>query len=170
MPAPALPFDTIVERHGPALLRFCVARLGRDHGEDAFQETLLAALRHYDELRDPEAVAGWLFAIAHRKLVDAVRARDRAPQPSDRIEEQPAPAAPAPGVDPIWRRVATLPPKQRQAVALRFLADLPHAQIAVAMGTSPEAARRNLHEGLRRLRADPALAPHDPSLPTVSRP
>ena len=35
------------------LLRFCVARLGPDRGEDVFQETLLSALAHYEQLRDP---------------------------------------------------------------------------------------------------------------------
>src|SRR4029077_3238010 len=42
---PLVPFELVIERHGPAVLRFCVARLGPDRGEDAFQETLLAALR-----------------------------------------------------------------------------------------------------------------------------
>ena len=45
-------------------------------------------------------------------------------------------------------RVRALPDKQRQAVALRFLADLSHAEIAEAMGTSEPAARRNVFEGL----------------------
>jgi DNA-directed RNA polymerase specialized sigma24 family protein len=37
---------------------------------------------------------------------------------------------------------------------LRFLADASHAQIAQAMGISEEAARRNVHEGLKRLRTE----------------
>jgi DNA-directed RNA polymerase specialized sigma24 family protein len=44
--------------------RFCVARLGPDRGEEAFQETLLAALGHYNDLRGTGAVGGWLFSIA----------------------------------------------------------------------------------------------------------
>ena len=48
----------------------------------------------------------------------------------------------------------TLPPKQRAAVALRFGADLPHSEIAAALGCSPEAARRSLHEGIKRLRKE----------------
>lgn len=155
-PAPLDPFEVVVDRHGPALLRFCVARLGPDRGEDCFQETLLAALRAYDDLRDPGAVAGWLFRIAHRKIVDAARAGGRAPVPAgDAVEERLAPwRDPEPGDRGIWARVAALPPKQREAVALRYLADLPHADVATVMGTSVEAARRNVFEGLRRLRAE----------------
>lgn len=149
------PFEVLVERHGPALLRFCVARLGPDHGEDAFQETLLAALRHLDELRDPGAAAGWLFAIAQRRIVDAARRRARSPVADDRLEEHADPwYDPGPGDGELWSRVARLPPKQREAVGLRYLADLSHADVARVAGTSEEAARRNVHEGLRRLRRE----------------
>lgn len=149
-----VPFDVVVERHGPALLRFCVARLGPDRGEEAFQETLLSALRGYDELRDHGAVGGWLFAIAHRRIVDVARGRDRTPDPAGgAIEQHLQPwHDPEPGAGGLWSQVAELPPKQREAVALRYLADLPHADVAVVMGTSVEAARRNVFEGLRRLR------------------
>ncbi|MDO9409954.1 RNA polymerase sigma factor [Patulibacter sp.] len=152
-----------MERHGPALLRFCVARLGPDRGEDAFQETLIAALRHLDELRDPGAVAGWLFSIAQRKIVDAARSRSREPVAHGRPEDHADPwHDPEPGDGTIWSRVAGLPPKQREAIGLRYLADLSHADVARVAGTSEEAARRNVFEGLRRLRRDAAEDPDAP--------
>ena len=61
--------------------------------------------------------------------------------------------SPEPG-DGIWEKVGALPPKQRAAVALRYGSDLPHAEIAAALGCSPEAARRSLHEGIKRLRKE----------------
>jgi RNA polymerase sigma factor (sigma-70 family) len=54
----------------------------------------------------------------------------------------------------VWRSVGALPPKQRAAVALRYACDLPHTEIAAALGCSPEAARRSLHEGMKRLRKE----------------
>ena len=54
----------------------------------------------------------------------------------------------------IWAAVGALPPKQRAAVTLRYACDLPHAEIAAALGCSPEAARRSLHEGIKRLRKE----------------
>jgi RNA polymerase sigma factor (sigma-70 family) len=54
----------------------------------------------------------------------------------------------------IWRVVGALPPKQRAAVTLRYACDLPHAEIAAALDCSPEAARRSLHEGIKRLRKE----------------
>ncbi len=56
--------------------------------------------------------------------------------------------------DGVWEQVARLPDKQRAAVALRYLLDAEYAAIAATMGTSEEAARRNVHEGLKRLRKE----------------
>lgn len=145
------PFERIVDQHGPSVLRFCAARVGADRAEDCFQETMLAALRAYDTVRDPAAVVGWLFTIAARKAIDVHRARAGAPEPVDDLE---ALAGAHEDVVPdraLWDHVGTLPPKQREAVILRYLGDLSHREIADVMGTSEPAARRNVHEGLRRL-------------------
>lgn len=153
------PFESVVDRHGPAVLRFCVARLGPDHGEEAFQETLLAALGHYDQLQNPGAVGGWLFSIAQRKIIDSARSRTRAPIISDQLEEHTAVWHDRDPTDDVWSQVALLPPKQREGVTLRYMADLSYADIAVAMGTTVDAARRNVFEALKRLRSN--LADHD---------
>ena len=156
------PFESVLERHGPAVLRFCVARLGRDRGEEAFQETMLAALRHYDGLRDTGAVGGWLFSIAQRKIVDNTRSHARAPIASDQLEEHASAWHDPNPADSVWSQVAALPPKQREAVALRYMADLSHGDIAAAMGTTADAARRSVYEGLQRLRRDLADDPDNP--------
>lgn len=148
------PFEQVFESHGPALLRFCVGRVGAERGEDVFQEAMIAALRAYPELRDPEAVRPWLYAIASRKAVDLHRKESRAPIPVDDPELLAGGVSDSPAFDDVWVHVRGLPDKQRQAVGLRFLADLAHAEIAVVMGTSEAASRRNVHEGLSRLRRD----------------
>ena len=52
----------------------------------------------------------------------------------------------------LWEAVHRLPARQRSAVVLRYLADLPQREIAAAIGCSEAAARRSLHEGLTKLR------------------
>jgi RNA polymerase sigma factor (sigma-70 family) len=153
------PFERVVELHGPAVLRFCAVRAGSEHAEDCFQETMIAALRAYEQVRDAEAIRSWLFAIAARKAVDGHRARAREPVPAgDAIEASLAARAPATDGaahdDELWGRVRALPEKQRQAVTLRYLGDLTHREIATVMETSEPAARRNVFEGLERLRKD----------------
>jgi len=126
--------------------------VGRDGAEDCFQETFLSALRAYPKLKDGRNLRGWLFTIAHRKAIDHHRARGRRPVPVAEVEEV-AVTDPEPD-DEIWQLVAALPPKQRAAVTLRYASDLPHNEIAAALGCSPEAARRSLHEGIKRLRKE----------------
>jgi RNA polymerase sigma factor (sigma-70 family) len=152
---PLPPFEQVIESHGPALLRFCVGRVGPSRGEDVFQEAMIAALRAYPGLRDPDAVRPWLYAIASRKAIDSQRTEARAPiAVGDSVLLADGAADPPAFDTEIWTLVRKLPDKQRQAVGLRFLADLAHAEIADAMGTSEEASRRNVHEGLSRLRRE----------------
>ena len=61
-------------------------------------------------------------------------------------------ASPQAPDDGLWDAVRELPERQRSAVTLRYVGDLPHREIAQAIGCSEEAARRSLHEGLTKLR------------------
>jgi RNA polymerase sigma factor (sigma-70 family) len=160
------PFEWVVREHGPDVWRFCASQVGRDRADDCFQETMLAALRAYPSLRDPETVRAWLVRIAARKAVDLHRVAARAPVPVAEPRDAGAPA-PEPPDDDLWARVRALPAKQRQAVALRFVLDLDHRQVAEVMGTTPEAARRSVFEALRTLRAE--VAANVVSTPTARK-
>lgn len=148
-------FQELIDEHGSDVHRFLVAMVGSTAADDCYQETWIAALRGYPRLRDAANLRGWLLTIAHRKAIDLVRARARRPIPVGDVPEQAAhePAS-YNGQDDLWRLVRALPPKQRTAIALRYVFDAAHADIASVMGTSEDAARRNVHEGLKRLRTE----------------
>jgi RNA polymerase sigma factor (sigma-70 family) len=116
----------------------------------------MAALKAYDRLRVGSNLRAWVLTIAHRKALDHFNARKRRAIPVDELPEQSHHDAPDID-DPVWERVRRLPPKQRAAVTLRFAGDLTHAEVAIALGVSEEAARRSAHEGLKKLREE--LAP-----------
>lgn len=147
------PFQTFLDEHRTAVLAYLRATVGPQAAEDCFQETFVAALRNYEGL-DAESPRAWLLTIARNKAVDHFRARKRSPVPSDRLPEiADSSAVPDEGPDPeLWARVADLPEKQRSAIALRFVGDLPYREVGQAMDTSEEAARRNVHEALKKLR------------------
>lgn len=150
------PFQELLERHQGDVLGFLIATVGPQEAEDVFQETFLAALRGYPRLEEDGNLRGWLLTIAHRKAIDHHRVRGRSATP---VGAAPEVADPRAEKEPreesgIWGSVAALPPKQRAAVALRFACDLPHREIAAALGTSEEAARRNVHEGVKQLRLE----------------
>ena len=50
--------------------------------------------------------------------------------------------------------IATLPPRQREAVVLRYLADLPLADVADAMGCALGTVKATLHQALKALRIE----------------
>ncbi len=150
------PFQLVLDRHGGAVYRFLVASVGPQEADDCFQEACLAALRAYPDLRHGDNLKGWLFTIAHRKALDSYRATARRPLPVEEVPERPtAGATPLPlDGQPLWGRVRELPEKQRMAVFLRSVADLSYAEVASALDCSQDAARRNVHEGLKRLRKE----------------
>ena len=162
------PFQALLDAHGRDVHRFLVASVGPVDADDCWQETWISALRAYPQLRDAENLKAWVFTIAHHKVIDLARARARRPIPVTLEPDAPVDGAVAAdriaplsetdrliarlAAEPLWDSVAALPDKQRTAVTLRYVDDLSHAEIAAAMQISEEAARRNVHEGLTRLR------------------
>src|SRR3954469_9953804 len=149
------PFQLALDQHRDSLARFIAATAGPSDAEDILQETLIAALRAYPRLRPDSNVRAWLFTIARNKALDEYRARARRPVPvAAGLDSTVAPTA-ADGPDTeLWGAVRELPPKQRAAVVLRFVNDLPHSDIARVLDCSEAAARRSLHEGLAKLREE----------------
>ena len=150
------PFQRFLDEQREPVWRFLVASVGREHADDCFQETFLAALRAYPRLRDAENLRGWALTIAHRKALDHHRARTRRPLPVADVPEQPGAVAAEPGAalddELTWSAVRGLPPRQRAVLTLRFAGDLTHAQMAAALGCTEEASRQAQRDGLKTLR------------------
>jgi RNA polymerase sigma factor (sigma-70 family) len=156
MSEPPPPFQVFLEDNRDAVWRFLVSSVGPSDAEDCFQETFISALRAYPRLRAGSNTTAWVLTIAHRKAVDFHRGRARRALPVAEVQALDTRACDARGTadGELWGAVRELPPRQRSAVVLRFLADLAHRDIAAAIGCSEDAARRSLHEGLQKLRAE----------------
>jgi RNA polymerase sigma factor (sigma-70 family) len=150
------PFQTVIDQHQDEVYRLALSAVGPVDADDCFQETLLAALRAYPTLRDSSNLRGWLLTIAHRKAIDHHRARGRAPVPMGDARDLDGGVAPPPTIEnaEIWAAVRDLPPKQSLAVAHRFVNDLAYRDIGRLMGCTEAAARRSVHEGLKRLKTE----------------
>ena len=147
------PFQKLIDRHGRDVHRFLIGLVGRDEADDCYQETWLAALRAYPRLRDASNLRSWLFTIAHRKAIDHLRARRRVPVLAGELPDAGAQTV-QPADETLWDQVRDLPDKQRTALVLRFVVDASYTDISAVMQTSEEAARRSVHEGLKRLRRE----------------
>lgn len=149
---PLPPFEWVLDAHAAAVLGVLRRIAGAD-AEDCFQETMLAALRAYPALEHGTNLRGWLMTIARRKAVDSRRAAARRPLTVEELDVVAAAPASSEADDAdLWESVRRLPPKQRRAVGMRFAEDRSYQDIAGAMAISEDAARRNVHEGIKKLR------------------
>jgi RNA polymerase sigma factor (sigma-70 family) len=150
------PFQVLLDRHRADVYRFCVATAGPGDADDCYQETWIAALRAYPALKRDDNLRAWLLRIAQNKAIDLHRARARRPVPVEAVPERAdAPEPPLPNGQPeLWAAVRELPPKQRTAVFCRAVLGMPYDELAAVLESSEDAARRNVFEGLKKLREE----------------
>jgi RNA polymerase sigma factor (sigma-70 family) len=147
------PFQALLDAHRGDVYRFLVASVGPTDADDCFQETWIAALRAYPKLNRADNLRAWVLRIAQRKAIDSHRARKRRAQPSDSLPEVAAPPT-QDGRPELWTAVRRLPEKQRTAVFCRSVLGMPYAELAELLDSTQDAARRNVHEGLKTLREE----------------
>jgi RNA polymerase sigma factor (sigma-70 family) len=141
----------------------------RDEGADIAQDVAVDVLRALDKLRDPGAFDAWVHRISVRHARRALgrrRAKRAAETPLALLAEPQEPTIPddAEALEALVARralagaIAELPPKQRIALALRYVHDLPVAEIAAAMGCREGTAHALLSRARAELRRAPQLA------------
>ncbi len=151
------PFQHLVDAHWRDVARLAHSLSGPGEGDDVAQQAWTQALAAYPRLKSAANLRSWLMTITARCAMDGHRSRRRRPLP---VDELPEPSGRTPGPDDLltatdsrlWQRVRALPPRQREAIALRYVADLDHAGVAAAMGTTPAATRRLVSDALAALR------------------
>jgi len=150
----------LVERHRPELLRYLVRLLGdEDDAQDACQEACLRAHRAFTRLGPDANARAWLYRIATNSALDAARERTRKRARTADIDPDALPAATVAVVEDraelrvVARAVGRLPPRQRAALMLRRFHDLEYGEIAAALGGNEAAARANVYQAIKKLRA-----------------
>src|SRR6188768_1869696 len=97
-----------------------------DHAaaEDVAQEVAIVAVQRARSLRDPAKLDAWLHKVAVRKAIDETRKRHR--RRTVELEEHHEPRADEQhGAAYALALLAPLPPRQRAALTLRYVHDLP---------------------------------------------
>lgn len=122
-----------------------------DHhrAEELAQEAFVRVAGRVDDLENP---AGYL----HTTLVNLCRDHGRRAATVRRTPLDPPLASPEPplprDVDEIWQAVQGLSERRREAVVLRYWADLPLNEVARLLGVRPGTARSLVHRGLADLK------------------
>ncbi|MBN1179443.1 MAG: sigma-70 family RNA polymerase sigma factor [Anaerolineae bacterium] len=150
----------LYERYVDAIYRFMLYRT-RDHAlaEDLTAEVfaqVIQSIHRYEERGLP--FGAWLFAIARARLVDHIRRQKRRPvaPASDLLclPDKQAEAAPEQVLDEVQflSLLHPLTERQREAVLLRFVGELSHAEIAEVTGSTANAVKQLMYRALNRLR------------------
>ena len=122
----------------------------RSEAEDVAQETLARAFVRWRKVRS--YAEAWVVRVAGNLAIDAWRRRQRVDTDADTERR----TASAPGPDgqrvDLHRALDALSRRQREVIVLRFLADLPEADVARALGCSVGSVKQHASRGLAALR------------------
>ena len=166
-------FERLFDEHAERLFSFLAYRTGnRALAEDLLSETFERVLRshhRFDPRRGSER--RWLYTIA----VNLLRDQARRGAYEQRALQHVAAGAPATGSDPalaaverrdeLSRALVTLNDDEREAIALRFGADLKLRDVARVLGEGESAVEGRIYRALRKLRAE-LDSPLDPGAVT----
>ena len=145
-------FEAWYRAQHPRLLASMLLVTGDLHeAAEATDEAFARACERWDRLATMASPGGWTY----RTALNVTRRRARRRQLEHHLLRRTPPAAdvPAPAGE-AWALVADLPPRQRTAVVLRYVADLPEDGIAEAMGIRRGTVAATLHAARRTLGRD----------------
>jgi RNA polymerase sigma-70 factor (ECF subfamily) len=155
-------FDDTLSRHGAEIYRYALhLTRNRPDADDLYQETALKAFRAWDRLPCDANHRAWLYRIATNTFLSDKRktSRLRSLDADAGVDLIPAASRDDDGrldagdlLRDVEAFIASLPPKQRAALVQRKYQEMDYSEIAAALGCSEDAARRSVHEALRKLR------------------
>ena len=154
-------FSRLYEEHAQPLFAFLMYRTGdRVLAEDLLADTFERALRGrkgFDRRKASEKT--WLYSIALNRLRDDVRRRSAEGRALQRAAGDAASSVEHGAVaieqrDAVQRGLATLSDEEREAVALRFGADLTVPEMAKLLGEKLTTVEGRVYRALRKLRSE----------------
>jgi RNA polymerase sigma factor (sigma-70 family) len=154
-------FAELVRRHERTVLAACRQVLSNPSDvDDAFQATFLVLVRQAKRVKCDTSLGGWLFTVAHRVAVRAVRGRARKNR-HETAAARPNAVATEPGADLSWREAVValhealdaLPDRFRLPLILCYLDGLSRDEAAAHLGWSAGSVKGGLERGREKLRA-----------------
>ena len=150
-------FTRIVEAHHADMLRIAYVTCGDvDVAADAAQAAWVIAWRRLGSLNDPRRLRPWLMSVAANEARQQIRGRGRRRlREISVIDRTPASTDPAQSsrID-LANALATLDPRDRALLGLRYIAGLDSTEAGREVGMSPTAVRSRLSRSIGRLRKE----------------
>jgi RNA polymerase sigma-70 factor (ECF subfamily) len=156
-------YAVLVERHQQKALAAAHHLTGdREAARDIAQDALVDAWRGLDGLRDHAKFAGWLIGIVRNKCRSFISARTPEDVP---LDDAPTPSVdpPNPEGGPVTEMLGMLPLKDRELLAMRYIAELSYSEIAEQTDMTVNNVRVRCCRARQRLRE---LMPERDQAPT----
>lgn len=151
---------------GASVYGYAMRVLGRAaEAEEVVSETFLRVCKNKEQYRGRGSLRAWVFRIAHRLCLDALRGKEKSKK-SVSLPEQLVSADPPPAVLSEQRErqaimakaIERLSAEQKEVIALKIYGDLTFREISETLGIPLNTAMGRMHQGLKRLGRDPNLA------------
>jgi len=145
-------FSELMTRHyGPALHVAETRLFDSENAVDAVQEAFVRVVRNRKKY-DGRRFAPWFYAILRNICTDIIRKEMRRKKKHDAFQAEVPENEPAQKPDEFDTLIAALPPRDREALTLRYAADLSFAEIAPLLDCTEAAAKKRVQRALKRLR------------------
>lgn len=147
--------ELLVRGHAAALGRTCMALLGSQHeAEDTLRETLLGVLDGRESFRGQGTLRAWLLGVARRRCARGLELRAREGQARQSLPVAGEGSTGAERLSLAQRAralLADIRPTEREALVLRYAAELSFSEVGQACGIDEATARQRVSRGLLRL-------------------
>jgi RNA polymerase sigma-70 factor, ECF subfamily len=150
--------EALVERHYRELYRYAYSvlheeRSAEDAVQDAFERAFSALGRYSEERLRAMRLRPWMYKITLNVARNRLRRRREVPVEEPSVAGGAASDQDREAVMDVLAALGELPERQRVAVTLRYLQDMPYAEISSTTGWPEGTAKTLVRRGLVRLRS-----------------
>jgi RNA polymerase sigma factor (sigma-70 family) len=146
--------EFVLENYGKVVRSVALAFGDRPLAEDAVQEAFVKAYRSWRRVSLMDRPDSWVYVVACNAARRAHRKAGNGFGPAGPAGELDDPIDPLVSALDLEQALGQLTARQRAAVVLRYLADLPIEDIARALDCAQGTVKATLHQSLRRLRVE----------------
>ena len=157
------PFDDFYRAELPRLVALARGLCPPSLAEDVAQEAMLVAYRKWRTVADLDRPDLWVRRVCANLAVSSFRRRMVEVRALARLAGRREPEPLSDATEELWAAVRGLPRRQAQSAALRFVYDLPIADIAVVLGCSEGTVKQHLSRARAAIRHDLHLEEGDAS-------
>lgn len=154
-------FEALYRRYHPRLTRFLMNLVGRPQlTEEVLNDTMMVVWNKPDSFNGASRLSTWIFAIAYRKALKALRRRD------DPVEDPMAEHRASPDAGPeqeldqrqthdaLVQAMQALSPDHRAVVDLTYFHEIGYREIAEIMNCPVDTVKTRMFHARRRLKRE----------------